>query len=105
MPDPAVPPQTIEIRGKSWTLVDATSRLYRRTWATSYGSSRYGSCEVCRKSAETVWCADFAVALRLDGRDEVDGVGPVGSWVLTHDGAPGSIWGHRECVEARKAQP
>lgn len=102
MSDLTAPPTTIEIRGKLWTLLDAASLLYRRVWSTSYGSNRYGFCEVCRKPADTVWCADFAEAYRLDAADEDDGAGLAGGWGLTQEGVPGSRWGHRECVESVK---
>lgn len=103
MADSDTLPAAIETRGKSWTLVDPTSRLYRRTWSTNYGSNRYGPCEVCRKGADTVWCADFAVAYPLDAQDALDG--RTGKWGLTQADTTTSLWGHRECVEAEALAP
>ena len=94
------PPTTITQQGKVWSQTRAGASTYQRLWATGHGSARYGACMVCGKHVDTMWCADFAVAYRIDTIDVTNGVGMNDAWSLTQSGAPGSIWGHHACINA-----
>lgn len=68
--------------------------IYKLT-STGYSSARYGACEVCGKHASEVF-------IQSEKRRFIRHTGEAG-W--TEHGCRGHLFGHRECLEASRANP